>query len=416
MKNRLRLIVPATPLLAAIKQLNARRLYLLTVGILHGCAGTLHPSSPGGEEGGFGFVALEVQLVNLQNDPMAPGYSGNFDTTGLVRDELVQTRWSPWNSPLYEGDSDGIILKVESNGQYRDTDVRFLIQLRGEGQEGSIQHTPWASEGGGWSEYSTGAGWDDFEAVRVGVETKALPGFAIEHFRGGVRVEDQGKPGLPRLTGWSPPTSSASSGTATDENYHDPDGAAIFLETRPPELPRGWELCVILSEHIGLEPFASGDLECTGDVYSPGMYWSDWAFDQNAYDPDAIQLGLLENSVTSFVIRDLDVRLWVQVIDAGDVGEAQATPWASEGGGWSPMAMDPNSYDFDGVRVGIEVQEHPGLEFHATSFGIRLADQGGVQPGLPKTAAPGGYTEVAIDLDGYDPDAVAIYFETELMP
>ena len=49
-------------------------------------------------------------------------------------------------------------------------------------------------------------------------------------------------------------------------------------------------------------------------------------------------------------------RVGIQAMDKGtQIGDIEVTPYASFGGGCSPWAGDTNTYDPDGIAVGIEV-------------------------------------------------------------
>ena len=178
---------------------------------------------------------------------------------------------------------------------------RIGIQLSDDGcgsQFGDIKYTPWASSGGGWS------GW-----------------------------------------GW-----------ASDENDYDADCVQLKLEPETLSSTRkDLKICVQLSDK---SPGShSGGVKCTPWA-SEGGGWSDWASDDNQYDPDYVKIQLQTRDLPDDkYIKDW--RIGIQLSDdacGSQFGDIKYTPWASSGGGWSGWASDSNSYDFDCIRVYLEAQ------------------------------------------------------------
>jgi hypothetical protein len=106
-----------------------------------------------------------------------------------------------------------------------------------------------------------------------------------------------------------------------------------------------------------------------GEVHGLGLRrgqvskWTTYAGDSDLFDPDAVRIGLATSTVTTFS-PDTDVRLPIQLADnrgSGGWGAVQATPWASQGGGWSGWAADSDSFDPDVVRICIETRPMPGF-------------------------------------------------------
>jgi hypothetical protein len=355
------------------------------------------------------------------------------------------TAWSDWAYDKNGYDPDGLRLRVEKLAGgiptskliprppdthiTHDVDFRLLIQLIDAGAEGTIQVTPWASEGGGWSPYALDSNGYDFDGLRVGIETRPAPGFVVWDMRIGVRVADDAGQveGQPEYSSWLLGAyasvnwpAAVNTGWAADPDKYDPDAVCIYLETMqgaPAESPSDFMLCVQVADQIPALLYEAGPMECTPwATTSIGTMWSDWAYDPNQEDPDGVRLKLTEHFPSpTFVLRDVDARLLIQLTDASEgAGEIQATPWASEGGGWSSYALDPNGYDFDGVRVGIETKAAPGLQIDTLRIGLRVADQSGAVEGSPKVlfSPGGGMTDWATDPGQYDPDAVAIFMET----
>lgn len=149
---------------------------------------------------------------------------------------------------------------------------------------------------------------------------------------------------------------------------------------------------------------------------------SDWAYDGNKYDPDAIRVKVEANTAEpELLLRDKDLRLGIRLTDNNgqEDGPIQYTPWASEGGGWSPYALDANGYDFDGVQVWIETRDHLGMRIKDLQVGVQVADGGGAtNEGNPRYSKwlkdGGGWSERATDSDGYDPDAIKISLEARV--
>ncbi len=79
--------------------------------------------------------------------------------------------------------------------------------------------------------------------------------------------------------------------------------------------------------------------------------------DSDAHDPDGYQVILETRPWTSD--RDLqDVRLGIQMVDDhGNVsGDEVSTAWASQGGGWTEFAVDPDGFDPDGFMLLLDTR------------------------------------------------------------
>lgn len=176
-----------------------------------------------------------------------------------------------------------------------------------------------------------------------------------------------------------------------------------------------FQVCVQLSDYGD----SGGPETCTLPV-SASQDWSDWAYDSNKYDPDAVRINV-EPASTVIQLDHTDVRLWVQLEDARgqDNGLAQPTPWASEGGGWSLYAIDGNGYDFDGLRVKIETRPDPSLRVKDLQVGVQLRDEAGWDEGSPcfskwLVLEGGGWSNWATDRLEGDPDAVRVCLNVRL--
>ena len=176
---------------------------------------------------------------------------------------------------------------------------RIGIQLSDDGcssQFGSTKYTPWASNGGGWSDW------------------------------------------------------------ASDSNNYDPDCIKLKLE---PETfysqGKDFRICVQLSDK---SPGShSGATKCTPWA-SDGGGWSDWASDDNREDPDYIRVQLQTRDLPDDkYIKDW--RIGIQLSDDGcssQFGTTKYTPWASDGGGWSFWTTDDYGNDPDCVKVYLGAQ------------------------------------------------------------
>ena len=115
-----------------------------------------------------------------------------------------------------------------------------------------------------------------------------------------------------------------------------------------------------------------------------------------------------------------------QVADQGGTsgfGPKQYTPWASEvtdgNGGWSEVALDADAYDPDAVRIKLQTRDWPSPRtLKDIRIGIQLYDFAGTQAGpivyTPWATEGGGWSPWALDLDGYDPDGVKLKLEVRV--
>eukprot|EP01084_Bolivina_argentea_P241421 405290_1 len=163
--------------------------------------------------------------------------------------------WSAWASDNFWGDPDGMRIGIWGRHNYatgdtefalEDTDIRFCIQLSDDVSHemgnsrynGRTQCTPWASSGGGWSDWAGDKNWKDFNAAKVRIQTQAQPGLLIGDIRAGIRLTstDDGTQyssmGYTELTEWligAQTTTHSWSGWAGDFDFSKPDGARIFI-------------------------------------------------------------------------------------------------------------------------------------------------------------------------------------------
>lgn len=143
-----------------------------------------------------------------------------------------------------------------------------------------------------------------------------------------------------------------------------------------------------------------GDAEFT-PYASFGGGCSPWAGDPNTYDPDGARLFL--DRAPRGVLGNRDFRIGGQVTDSGgsQTGALQWSPWASEGGGVSPYAFDTNGYDPDQYRVCLEVRAlPPGIVLNDFRLSIKFVDHGGAEQGGIRQ-----YTPWAADGGGVSPYA-----------
>ena len=109
------------------------------------------------------------------------------------------------------------------------------------GQFGAIRYTPWLSEGGGWTAWASDSNGYDPDCMRVAIESRDVPVISIPRdFRFAIQVSDsgcRGQRGAVRYTPWLS-EGGGGSGWTSDANRYDPDCVRIALEARqaPPSL------------------------------------------------------------------------------------------------------------------------------------------------------------------------------------
>lgn len=195
----------------------------------------------------------------------------------------------------------------------------------------------------------------------AGVALVATPAAAsaaatdIPNFRIGIQAIDNGtQVGDPEFTPYAT-FGGGCSPWAGDTNTYDPDGAAILLQGAPRGTlgSRDFRIGVQVTDNNGSQ---TGAIQWTPWA-SQGGGVSPYAFDSNGYDPDQFRVCLDVRPMPANVAI-YDFRLSVKVVDHGTAeaaGIRQYTPWMLDGGGASPFAYDRNSYDPDGIAIGIDV-------------------------------------------------------------
>jgi hypothetical protein len=143
------------------------------------------------------------------------------------------------------------------------------------------------------------------------------------------------------------------------------------------------------------------------------------AFDADKFDPDAVRVALeVEQSKTG----KNDFRVGAQAYDdngifGSNTGTAQFTPWASEGGGSSPLVTDSDEFDPDGYKIILETRPWTSNRtLRDVQLGIQMYDDHGNVAGdevyTVWASQGGGWTEWAVDPDEFDPDGFKLLLGT----
>jgi hypothetical protein len=138
-----------------------------------------------------------------------------------------------------------------------------------------------------------------------------------------------------------------------------------------------------------------------------------WAGDSNNFDPDAVRVEL---NISTFILTGLDFRIGGQARDNGShQGPIVYTAWASEGGGQTDLITDDNVWDPDQYRIFLDVRPMPAGEVITD---VRLAVQAyddkkgfGNPTATPWASQGGGRSALALPLDANDFDAIVIELE-----
>ncbi|MFC1582177.1 hypothetical protein ACFL4W_01430 [Planctomycetota bacterium] len=168
------------------------------------------------------------------------------------------------------------------------------IDKKGTAQKGKKRYSGWAAAGGGWSDWAMDSNKYDPDGLRVGLDSNTSGSLAGKDIRLGIQLADiaaKQQKGPKEYTPWAS-DGGGWSDWAFDANKYDPDAFRVNIETR--DWPSAKKLKDIrigvqLIDHGGSSQ--EGDKE-----YSPwlkaGGGWSKWAFDANKYDPDGLRIKL----------------------------------------------------------------------------------------------------------------------------
>ncbi|MER0244317.1 hypothetical protein AAHZ94_20405 [Streptomyces sp. HSW2009] len=142
---------------------------------------------------------------------------------------------SPWAGDSNGRDPDAVLIDLQTvpGDLLGKLDFRIGAQaMDGSGGYGTVQYTPWASQGGGDSSYITDDNGYDPDKYRLFLDTRAWPTSAnLNDFRLSVQAVDGGRPGVPTVTPWAS-QGGGKSAWALDDNGYDPDGIVIGLEVQ----------------------------------------------------------------------------------------------------------------------------------------------------------------------------------------
>ncbi|CAM5579125.1 hypothetical protein GCM10010329_76560 [Streptomyces spiroverticillatus] len=175
---------------------------------------------------------------------------------------------------------------------------------------------------------------------------------AFSNFQVGIQLVDRGGIAEQGPVGRTPFLSDGggTSPFTSDANFFDPDGARLLLASTG--------LPVNLDFRIGGQAFDRPN-RVGLVVYTPwasdGGGRTPLITDDNRFDPDAFRV-ILEARALPAGAQINDVRLNITAVDNNVAGITQFTPWLSGGGGFSPYAFDDNKFDPDGYIIGFEVR------------------------------------------------------------
>jgi hypothetical protein len=140
---------------------------------------------------------------------------------------------------------------------------------------------------------------------------------------------------------------------------------------------------------------------------------SPWAGDDNNFDPDGARINLL--ILPDTVLSGLDFRVGAQARDLSEPedGRIRFSPWASEGRGDTGVVTDMNGNDPDQYRLFIETRPLPDGAAPITDFRLYIVATDTFEPDgrtqfTPFASEGGGRSRIALDLNGFDPDGFRI--------
>lgn len=144
---------------------------------------------------------------------------------------------SPFAGDTNTFDPDGARLFLEPPPRFtplsRDFRIGAQVTDHNGSQTGVLQWSPWASEGGGVSDFAFDTNGFDPDQVKVCLETRDMPaGVVFYDFRLSIKAVDQGSAdqgGTRQFTPWAADGGGASP-WAYDSNAWDPDGFAVGIE------------------------------------------------------------------------------------------------------------------------------------------------------------------------------------------
>ena len=110
-----------------------------------------------------------------------------------------------------------------------------------------------------------------------------------------------------------------------------------------------------------------------------------WVGDNNFWDPDGVRISLEKNDSATIPFGK-DFRIVFQAADKflnpTTYGLETATPWASEGGGWSEFISDDNYFGPNAFRFRIEVRDWPDPNSSLVNFRLGIRTYKGDDNGL----------------------------------
>lgn len=212
---------------------------VLTLGTLAIIALSINvASSAAGKDFKLGVQVADGSYCATQKGAYKYTGTSNITTSGLIP--------SLWATDTNGYDPDCMNLDLQPATTELKSDFRMCIQfadsvalyadgsIRTLSQVGTMQCTPWASEGGGWSKAATDSNGYDWDAAQVAIETRPLPAgkVAVSDYRIGGRLCDKACTSQFGTTQYTPWASAGGGKSAwfSDGNWYDSDGGQLILE------------------------------------------------------------------------------------------------------------------------------------------------------------------------------------------
>jgi hypothetical protein len=183
---------------------------------------------------------------------------------------------------------------------------------------------------------------------------------SVDNFRIGLQLADKGTQlqGQVRITTNWASAGKASTQWACDENCYQPDSIKVYLQRGTIDAIKGKDFKICAqAADTGLVNF--GQETCTPWASEVGTIMeTGYVTDHNYYQPGAYKLSIKTKNWVGNDNKKLDFAIGVEACDSGTkCGVTQWTPFLSQGGGWSLYALDTNRWAPNGIKIYVTFNE-----------------------------------------------------------
>jgi hypothetical protein len=125
--------------------------------------------------------------------------------------------------------------------------------------------------------------------------------------------------------------------------------------------------------------------------------WSLWASDYDGWDADCARL-FIDDTVPAGTDFQVCIETQDDSIDSGDI---ECTPWATEGGGWSEWAADPDKWAYDALHIKVNTRTSTMAGRYVSNYRLGIQNSRAAYDDCAQGKGTSAYTPYMIPNGGW---------------